>query len=239
MKLEDLNVLYQKAQISRRDFLRAAAIMGLSASAAQQLLGSVALAQTPKSGGHLIAGMQGGSSTDSLDPTTYASDVPATLGVTFGSRLVAEPLEGAGLEGELAESWEGLDGGARWVFSLKQGVEFHNGKTMTAADVVYSLNRHRGEDSTSGAAGLMQSIKEIKATGEYEIEVLLDGPNADLPYFMSDYHLLIQPEGSTDDGIGTGPFIFSEVEHGVRYLAVRNPNYHKNGCLMWIPLKSW
>ncbi|MEZ4608108.1 MAG: ABC transporter substrate-binding protein [Deinococcales bacterium] len=147
----------------------------------------------------------------------------------MGSRLVAEPLTtGAGLEGELAESWEGLDGGTRWVFSLKKGIEFHNGKTMTAADVVYSLNRHRGEDTTSGAAGLMQDIKEIKATGDYEIEVILDGPNADLPYFMSDYHLLIQPEGATDDGISTGPFIFSEVEHGVRYLAVRNPNYHKN-----------
>ncbi|MEZ4608109.1 MAG: twin-arginine translocation signal domain-containing protein [Deinococcales bacterium] len=64
MELKDLKVLYQKAQISRRDFLRAATIMGISATTAQQLA-NVAVAQEPKSGGHFIAGIEGGSSNDS------------------------------------------------------------------------------------------------------------------------------------------------------------------------------
>lgn len=228
MKLEDLRKLYTSGQISRRDFIRATAIMGIGATTAGTMLSSLAVAQEPKYGGHFVSGLQGGSSTDSLDPTTYASDVPATLGVTFANRLVANTPDG-GIEGDLATSWEALDGGQRWIFDLKEGVEFHNGKTMTSADVVYSLNRHRGEESTSGAAGQMEGIVDIKANGDNQIEVILEGPNSDLPFFMSDYHLLIQPEGSTDDGIGTGPFILEAVEHGVRYNFVRNPNYHVNG----------
>lgn len=228
MTVEVLQKLYQKGQLSRRDFLRAAAIMGIGSSAAASLLSSLGKAQEPKRGGHFVVGLQGGSSTDSLDPTTYSSDVPYMMGNTFANRLIETTADG-GIAGDLAESWEGLDGGQRWVFVLKKGIEFHNAKTMTSADVLYSLNRHRGPDSSSGAAGLMESITDVRASGEYEIEISLDGANADLPYFISDYHLIIQPEGSSDDGIGTGPFMVQEVEHGVRYLNTRNPNYHREG----------
>jgi peptide/nickel transport system substrate-binding protein len=224
MTLNDLQKLFEKKQISRREFMRAATILGLSASA----VGSITAAQEPKRGGTLVVGLQGGSSTDSLDPATFASDVPYMLGNLYGNLLIETDATGS-LEGGLAESWETIDGGTTWAFVLRQGVTFHNGKTMTSADVVYSLNRHRGEDSSSGAAGLMQSITDIKAAGDYAIEVTLDGPNADLPYYMSDYHLIIQPEGSVDDGIGTGPFVVEEVEHGVRYLATRNPNFFRDG----------
>ncbi len=228
MTLTDLQKLFEKKQISRREFLRAAAILGLTATAASSLVNSLAVAQEPKRGGNLVIGLQGGSSTDSLDPATFASDVPYMMGSLYGNLLVETNATG-GLEGGLAESWEALDNGQRWMFVLRQGVTFHNGKTMTSADVVYSLNRHRGEDSSSGAAGLMESITDIKAAGENAIEVTLDGPNADLPYYMSDYHLIIQPEGSVDDGIGTGPFVIAEVEHGIRYLATRNPNFFRDG----------
>ena len=226
MTIHDLKKLFEKNQISRREFMRAAAILGLGTTAATGLVNSFAVAQEPKRGGNLVIGLQGGSSTDSLDPATFASDVPYMLGNLYGNLLVETTQEG-GIAGGLAESWETTDGGTTWAFVLRQGVTFHNGKTMTSADVVYSLNRHRGEDSSSGAAGLMQSITDIKATGEYAIEVTLDGPNADLPYYMSDYHLIIQPDGSVDDGIGTGPFVISEVEHGVRYFATRNPNFFR------------
>ncbi len=228
MTKNDLRKLYESGQISRRDFIRAASILGIGAASAGTMLGSMAVAQEPIYGGHFVAGLQGGSSTDSLDPTSYASDVPATVGGSYGNTLMEITPDGT-LQGDLVSSWEGLDGGQRWIFELKQGVEFHNGKTMTSTDVIYSLNRHRGEDSVSGAAGQMEGIVDIKANGDYEIEVILEGPNADLPYFMSDYHLIVQPEGSTDDGIGTGPFIMEAVEHGVRYNMVRNPNYHQNG----------
>ena len=66
---------------------------------------------------------------------------------------------------------------------------------MTSADVVYSLNHHRGEKSKSGAKGLVKQIDDIKADGKYEVAIKLKGGNADFPYILNDYHMLIAPEG--------------------------------------------
>ena len=173
----------------------------------------------------MILGLAPGSTTDSLDPTTYSIQVPITIGFQFRNRLVGTDLAGAAV-GELAESWEALEGAKRWVFKLRRGVTFSNGKDLTAADVVYSLYRHCGPQSKSGAKGQMDVIEEVKQTAPLEVTISLKSPNADLAHLMSDYHLLIQPEGERpDSGIGTGPFILDVVQPGVRYLARRNSNY--------------
>ena len=107
---------------------------------------------------------------------------------------------------------------------------FRNGKTMMPADVVYSLNRHRGEDSKSGAAGSLTAIQKITASGPNEVTISLDAINADLPLILTDYHLLIQPEGSTDDGVGTGGYAITEYRPGEAGILERNPNYWGEGC---------
>ena len=53
------------------------------------------------------------------------------------------------LVGELAESWEANADATQWVFNIRKGVEFHNGKTLDSQDVVDSLNHHLGEKPTS------------------------------------------------------------------------------------------
>ena len=64
------------------------------------------------------------------------------------------------------------------------------------------------------------------ADGKHKVLFTLDGANADFPFLMSDYHLVIQPADSEpNDPIGAGPYIMEESEHGVRYLARKNPNY--------------
>jgi peptide/nickel transport system substrate-binding protein len=73
----------------------------------------------------------------------------------------------------------------------------------------------------------MRAVKNVRAEGDSVI-VELDGPNADLPYLMADYHLIIQPGGGVDDptaAIGTGPYIIKEYEMGVRFIAEKNPNH--------------
>ena len=96
--------------------------------------------------------------------------------------------------------------------------------------MVYSLNRHRGDDSKSGAAGSLTSIQDVAATGPDEVTITLDAVNADLPFIITDYHLLIQPEGTTDNGVGTGGYIAREYRPGETAVLERNPDYWGDGC---------
>jgi peptide/nickel transport system substrate-binding protein len=129
---------------------------------------------------------------------------------------------------ELAESWEPSPDAKQWVFKLRKGVEFHNGKTMDAEDVIYSINHHRGEKTKSAAKGIVDPIADIKADGKDTVIFVLKGGNADFPYILSDYHLTISPAGDKFlGGVGTGAYILKDYEPGVRCFAVRNPNYFK------------
>ena len=222
--IELMKGLLAKGVIGRREFLQQMGAWGLTTSVASGILGSVSFAQEPKRGGHFVVGGSGGSSVDSFDPTTWASFIPSFVGKVWGSRLIVPEPDGS-IAPNLATEWSSNDDFTVWTLTLRNDVEFHNGKPMTAADVVYSLQRHYGPDTTSGAAGALADIQDVKATGDHEVQVTLAKGNIDFMYAFSDYHLAIQPEGSTDDGIGTGPFIVDSVEHGVRYTFRRNDNY--------------
>ncbi|MEZ4605441.1 MAG: ABC transporter substrate-binding protein [Deinococcales bacterium] len=226
-EMELLKKLVATGAISRRDFLRQLAAWGIGASVAGQILGNVAFAQEPKRGGHFVVGGSGGSSVDSFDPTTFASFIPSFTAKAWGSRLVVPQSDGS-LAPNLATSWESNDDFSVWTLQIRQGVEFHNGKPLTAADIVYSLQRHYGPDTTSGAAGILGDISDVKATGSHEVQITLEPGNIDFMYLLTDYHLAMQPEGSVDDGIGTGPFVLESYEHGVRYMFRRNENYFNN-----------
>ena len=228
-ELDRLTELTRAGRLSRRQFLDRAAALGVGAAAATSMLGRAASAQTPQKGGDLVLGIDSAGATDSLDPATYTANYMQTVGYQWGNPLV-ELDESNAVIPELAESWEPNEHATEWVFKLRKGVQFSNGKEMTAADVVYSINHHRGEGSTSGAQGYLQPITDIKATDTHEVTVVLEASNADVPYILSDYHLLIMPEdGDPTAAIGTGAFIIESFEPGVRTFARRNPNYWKEG----------
>ena len=100
---------------------------------------------------------------------------------------------------------------------------------MEADDVIHSLNHHRGEKSKSAAKVIVESIEEIKKDDKYTISFVLKSPNADFPYLMSDYHLVIGPKDSDfTDGIYSGAYVLQKFEPGVRAFVTRNPNYFKS-----------
>jgi peptide/nickel transport system substrate-binding protein len=206
-----------------------AAGLGISAALATSLAANGAFAdETPKKGGHLILGLDGSSSTDNLDPTTYVVTFQYSVGYQWGNSLV-ELTENGGLTPELAESWEPDPTATKWVFKLRKGVEFHNGKELTTDDVLYTLNYHRGPDSKSPAKAFFEPVADIKATGKHEFVLTLKAPNADAPYIFSDYHLLIMPDkGDPKAGIGTGGYAIQSFQPGVKAVTKRNPNYWKN-----------
>ena len=225
--IEKLKEQLTAGKISRREFVRATSVLGLG-MAAPALFSTASAA--PKKGGRFIMGMGHGSTTDSRDPGTWENDFTIGSGFTLYNYLTEIDTDGQ-LIGELAESWESTDA-KKWVFSLRKGVEYHNGRSMTAQDVVDSLNYHIGEDSASAAKPLLTAITGIKADGN-TVVINIEQANADFPFIVSDYHLPIMPskDGKPDfsQSIGTGPYMEVNWEPGVRRNFKRNPNYWKDG----------
>ncbi|ABF64553.1 ABC transporter substrate-binding protein [Ruegeria sp. TM1040] len=213
-------------RMGRREFLGRAAALGVTALGANSLLASAAKAAGAQKGGTLRVGLQGGSTTDSLDPALATNQVALSVIRLWGEPLVELGEEG-GLVGAVAESFEASADAKTWTFKLRSGLTFSNGQPVTAADVVATMERHSGEDTKSGALGIMRSISNVKADGDTVVFELEDA-NADLPYLLTDYHLVIQPNGGKDDpaaAIGTGPYVLKAVDMGVRFVAEKNPNY--------------
>ncbi|MEM9549566.1 MAG: ABC transporter substrate-binding protein [Pseudomonadota bacterium] len=224
--LDTLASRVSAGSMTRREFMSRATALGVSAAVAQSVYTKAAHAAGPVKGGTLKVGLQGGESTNSLDPALAASTVPFMNLRCFGDCLANVAPDGS-LDFRAAESVEADSEGKTWTFKIRQGVEFHNGKTMTSQDVLRTMERHSNEDATSGALGIMNGIESMKADGDY-FQVTLGTPNADLPYLLADYHLQIQPDGGFDDpaaGIGTGAYKVEVDEPGVRHTFTKFANY--------------
>ncbi|HQU69388.1 MAG TPA: ABC transporter substrate-binding protein [Albidovulum sp.] len=220
----------RRGMMSRREFIGRTTAMGISAGLASALYGRAARAQEPKKGGILRIGMAGGESTNSLDPALAASEVPFQVNLTWGETLVDVAPDGS-IEYRIAEEVSSSPDAKEWKFKIRQGVEFHDGKTLTAEDVVATLKRHTDEKSQSGALGIVQGIADMKAEGDM-VTLTLASANADLPFLMADYHLVIQPGGGVDNptaGIGAGAFMVDVNEPGVRHTFKRFENYWDAG----------
>ncbi len=208
----------QTAAVSRRAFVASSAALGLSGVGAKE-----ASAQTPKRGGHLVLGINHASAVQSLEPMLASNSYIKTVISQLHDRLIAIDPQSA-LQPSLAESWETKSGATDWVLKLRRGVTFHNGKEMTAEDVVYSLNQHRGETKSSVRA-LFAPITELTASDKYEIRIKLNGGNVDMPYVLATDLLVIVPKDSDmKSGLGAGPFKLDSFEPGVRTRTSRNRN---------------
>ncbi len=213
-------------KMNRREFMGKAAALGISAAMASTLFADAARAASPVKGGTFKMGVQGGESTNSQDPALWASDVPIAGGRCWGETLVEVGPDG-GLIPKVAESWEGSSDAKTWRFKIRDGMEFSNGKTVTSEDALRTMERHSNEDSQSGALGIVNGIETMRVDGSI-LEVTLGVGNADLPYLLADYHLVIQPDGGFENptgAISTGPYTLESDEPGVRMAFKRNPNY--------------
>ena len=221
-----------KNGISRRDFMHYMMAAGATAAASGTLFTGVsdAWANTPKRGGRVVfAGDQHGPN-DTLDPALYTSALDYFRGRMYYGSLTRLTKE-LGYEPELAEEVLSNDTATEWTFKIRKGVEFHDGKTLTADDVIYTMNRHMGADSISNASSLVAMVKEWKKVNDYEVKAILSSPNADLPIALGTFHFKILQEDTTDfsTAVGTGPYKVKEFKPGVRTIGERFGNYWGEG----------
>lgn len=229
--MDNQNRILNLANSSRRQLL---GTIGATAGAAAGLsiFGAPARA-APRRGGVFRATMPQGSTTDVLDPTRYLATPQYLLGMALGNCLVELTGDKKPVP-ELAESWDISGDLKRWTFKIRKGVQFHNGKTLDSGDVVYSLRRHIGKDSTSVGKSLLGGVTDIVADGPDTVVITHETGTPDLHYVLATYVYVIVPKDFTDwpNFVGTGPYRLKTFNPGVRFEGVRNPNY-------WKPNSAW
>lgn len=244
--------LYQEARsgrMSRRDVLRRAAAMGLAAP----VIGVLASCGTTPGNGSPSAGSsssgpsgppkKGGKARFGVQVATAAPD-PVTMfdegsiqAIQMAGEYLCWPNPDNTLSPRLATSWK-ADTPSEWTFKLRQGVKFHNGKTMTADDVVATLdlltNTSNGSSFLSQAKGILDAGQTEKVD-DYTVKFHLSQPFVDFPYLMScyNYNAVILPKGYKIGSFlktpqGTGPFKVSGYVPNQSVTYVRNPDY-------WLP----
>jgi len=218
--------------ISRRSFMHYSLAAGMTASAATGLWTTSARA-APSRGGVLRVAQHDGNTSDQHDPGKYQSNFEIGYGHTVRAYLTMINPDGT-LGPDVAKEWSATPDATEWTFVIDGRATFHNGNKVTANDVIASMNHHRGEASTSAAKTLLTDVNEITDNGD-SVTFKLSGPNADLPWLMTDYHLTILPanaDGSVDwqSGIGCGPYKTAELEFGVGGRFVRHDDWHGEGA---------
>ena len=148
-------------------------------------------------------------------------------------------------KGVLAESWE-IPDDVTYIFHIRQGVKFHNGREMTAEDVVYSFQRVLGQTEYGdiGALGSSASyyggIASIEANDDYTVTITLSEPNAAfMANLTSSYGAIVCKEvveandgslSAIDTMCGTGPFMYKESVVDNYITLVKNPDYWEEGA---------
>ncbi len=218
-------------QVTRRDALKLAMVTGVTLTVAEQLLtdGKQALAMTPKKGGTVRFASNLHGPDDQLDPPLFTSSIDYCRGRAIYNSLI-QHADDLTPQPELAETFEPNSNASEWTFKIRQGVTWHDGSKLTADDVVYSMKRHQGEDSTSVIKSVLASVGEWKKTGPMEVKAIMNTPNADLPTLLGLFQTKIVKDGSTGDGIGTGPYVMDSFEPGVKSVHSRNNNYWREGA---------
>jgi peptide/nickel transport system substrate-binding protein len=166
----------------------------------------------------------------SLDPTTGGA-AAAIRSLTYNN--IFEGLTRIDRDGTvqplLATSWEISENGLIYTLHLQEGVTYHDGAPFTAADVKYSLDTARGEESVSAQKQLFAKIASVEVVDDLTVTVTLNAPQGDFLYNMGwgDAVIVSEKHAATNgtNPIGTGPYKFVEWVKGDHVTLAANPDY--------------
>ena len=164
-----------------------------------------------------------------MDPTSAAAGaIDSVLYSNVFEGLTRFMSDGSVVAG-LAESWTISEDGLTYTFSLRDDVTFHDGTTMDAEDVKFSLDRARAEDSANAQKALFANIADVSVADPQTVAVTLTAPDGNFLFNMAwGDAVIVAPEsieGIKQTPIGTGAFKFDQWVQGDRVELSRNPDY--------------
>ena len=234
--------------LSRRDLLVGAGTVvlagglaacgGGSSSSASSGGGGSTAAGTPKRGGNFRLGVTGGGASDIIDGQSIVTKPDQARLAASWETLVAYDdqykLQIGGNQGGLADELT-QDSPKQWTVRLRQGIEFNNGKTLSADDVIYSINRILDPKAgLFGAAGLASiDAKNLKKMDNLTVRIPLTVADSTIAEQFGQYHNGMVPDGYDRTGplkwVGTGPFVTKSFSPGQQSVHTRYANYWRTG----------
>ncbi|EPX81807.1 ABC transporter substrate-binding protein [Litoreibacter arenae] len=164
-----------------------------------------------------------------LDPTSAAAGaIDQVLYSNVFEGLMRFASDGSVING-LAEEWDISEDGKTYTFKLHEGVKFHDGTDLDSADVKFSLDRARAEDSVNAQKALFENIADVEAVDPLTVKVTLTAPQGNFLFNMAWGDAVIVAPESIDDikvkPIGTGAFKFDDWKQGDSITLVKNSDY--------------
>ena len=237
---------FAAGRLSRRDFIRRATVVGISVPA----LGSI-LAACGSSSSSSTSSSPGSSSSATGAPgavikagivTPTAAINPVTVADQGGLDMLAQTGEYLCLSGQgltlqpvLATSWTPNSNATVWTFKIRQGVKFHNGAPLTAADVVYTYKLQTNPSGSSNALSAFKGVltpSGVEQVDDFTVAFHLAAPNGNFPYLTSsdNYNMIIIPNNYDpaqwqSTFVGTGPFNLGSYTPKVGASFTRNESY--------------
>ena len=199
-----------------------AALLGAGSFLAPQ----IASAARAKTGGTLRVGIGGGGPTDSFDAALINGPSATTRGQVFYETLVW--LDGTfKLHNWLCDRCEPNKAANIWTVRLKDGLEFHNGKTVTADDVLFSISRLLDPKSGATAAAQLGGIdmKHSKKVDERTVQFALKRPMSFFDQVLSDIVYIIPVGYNPKKPVSTGPWKFVSFKPGQQTVLEPFANY--------------
>jgi peptide/nickel transport system substrate-binding protein len=246
MSSDEQHLRVEELRVTRRDALRGALAGGAMLSAGGLFAacddggggggagggaGGGTSAERVRDGGTLRVGVSGGGAKDSIDAHVLLTDPDISRAFQLYEPLA---IRNADYEPEmvLAESIEAGRSPDEWTIRLRDGVTFHNGKPLTADDVLFSLRRIIDpKDPKRGAASIsyidLGSSRKLDAR---TVRIKLQVPNVGFPDDVGQYFNGIVPtDYDPKNPVGTGPFKYESFSPGQRSVFVKNPDYWRAG----------
>ena len=212
----------EKSAVSRRNFLKQGAAVGLGLLAGSRVKGSARAASKER------ITILSSSVTDTLNPYNHSGSLIYGMWQHIYEPLVEVSYNPVRYTGALAESWEFQ--GKNWVFRLKKNIRFHDGAPFTAKDVVFSVNRMR-TDKNSLQGTNFNDVVEMQAPDDHTAIFVLKRANAlfldrvENRFIISKAAADKYGDEMDQHGIGTGPYKFVSFQRGGNFVMTRNDDY--------------
>jgi peptide/nickel transport system substrate-binding protein len=239
-ELDRIDAEARRRGISREELLKRAAIAGVALAGSGGLaeIARAGVAAKPKRGGTFRVGVAGGSSSDIIDGQDIVTNPDqARLMAGFETLVTFDKNAKLVFKG-LAEEVSPNKKGDVWTIRVRHGIEFHNGKTLGAADVMYSLRRLVDPKLKLFGGAALSSLDPhaMKKMDKRTVRLHLKHPDVTILDALGQYIAGIVPVGYSPHAIGkakpnvgTGPYKLQSFTPGQQSVHVRNPHYWRHG----------